>query len=219
MAKTNWVTHSDVGDQSMYVRDICVVCEEIVILCKDIMSETYFRSFCDSFATTCLPQFVQSIHRCKRIGEMGAQQLLLDTHGIKTLFLGLREMGDDSAPVSQRRDAYLKRVDEEMKKAESLLKLVSYPADRLAQTFPVLWPEGTQEDLRALMALKGMKSNEQSEVLQQSTFSGGVSSSGTSYNSSSSSSSSSNPLQEKKKAFFTQGFKALDTMKSTFGRR
>jgi hypothetical protein len=218
MVKTNWVTHSDVGDQSIFVRDICVVCEEIVILCKDIMSETYFRSFCDSFATSCLPQFVQSIHRCKRIGEMGAQQLLLDTHGIKTLFLGLREMGDDSAPVSQRRDAYLKRVDEEMKKAESLLKLVSYPPDRLAQTFPVLWPEGSQDDLRALMALKGMKSNEQSEVLQQSMFSGGASS-GTMNSSSSSSKKEKNPLQEKKKAFFKQGFKALESVGSRFGRR
>ena len=87
MVKINWVTHSDVGDQSMYVHDICMICESIVILCKSILSSDYFGSFCNSFATMFLPLFVSSIHRCKRIGEMGAQQLLLDTHGIKTLFL------------------------------------------------------------------------------------------------------------------------------------
>jgi hypothetical protein len=205
----------------MYVRDIYVLCEEVVVLCKDIMGTSYFGSFCNSFATTFLPHFVQSLHRCKRIGEMGAQQLLLDTHGIKTLFLGLREMGDNrvdtNSVTTQRRDPYLKRVDEEIKKAESLLKLVSYPADRLAQTFPVLWPEGTQDDLRSVMSLKGMKTNEQNDVLHQASMPGGGASNGSS--GISAASTSTNPLQDKKKAFFSQSFKALERVGSTFGRR
>ena len=212
MVKLNWVTHSDVGDQSMYVHDICMICESIVILCKSILSSDYFGSFCNSFATMFLPLFVSSIHRCKRIGEMGAQQLLLDTHGIKTLFLGLREMGDSATSTNTnptRRDPYLKRVDEEIKKAESLLKLVSYPSDRLAQTFPVLWPEGTQDDLRALMALKGMKATEQNAVLNNAPLS----------SSSSSKNGTTKSLNPGKNKFFSNTFKTLESTKNLFSRR
>ena len=59
MIKTNWVTHSDVGDQSSYVQDIYVICEEIIVLCKNILGPTYFTSFCNSFATMFLKKFVQ----------------------------------------------------------------------------------------------------------------------------------------------------------------
>lgn len=231
MAKTNWVTFSDVGDESNYIHDIYVIIEDIVIFCKNILGPTYFSSFCNSFATLFLKKFINAIHRCKRIGEVGAQQLLLDTYGIKTLFLGLREMGNEESASSatssttsstKRRDPYLKRVEEEIKNAESLLKLINYPKDLLASRFLILWPTGTQDDLRSVMALRGMKTNEQNSVLQQSSFTDGgtqasnASSSSGGSSSGGSSSGNSNPLQDKKKAFFSSGFKALERVGSTF---
>ena len=220
MSKTNWVAFTDVGDASNYVREIYCIVEDIVILCKSILGEIHFGSFCNSFATLFLKNYVKSIHRCKRIGEMGAQQLLLDTHEIKSLFLNLREMGSDETTTttttssSTRRDPYKKRVEEEIKKAESLLKLINYPVDLLASRFPALWPEGTQNDLRAVMSLRGMKANEQNSVLQQASLSDGSISlnNGTAKSISAGSSSSSNP----KKKFFSQGFKALERVGSTF---
>merc|ERR1719272_2220596 len=117
--------------------------------------------------------------------------------------------GSSQAPTSSsRRDPYLKRVDEEIKKAESLLKLVSYPSDRLAQTFPVLWPEGTQDDLRALMALKGMKATEQNAVLNNAPLSSSSSKNGTT--------KSLNPGKNK---FFSNTFKTLESTKNLFSRR
>ena len=124
MLRTTWQTHSDVGDASLFVQEICSLVEDVTLVCKDILSDEYFQSFCASFATAFLPQFVLALHRCKRIGDVGAQQLLLDTYGIKTLFLGLRSLGEEEEDAGTRRmDPYTKRVLREVSKAESLLKV------------------------------------------------------------------------------------------------
>ena len=44
--------------------------------------------------------------------------------------------------------------------------LLSTPAERIAESFPLLCPEGTPEDLAALMALKGMKK----QMIHDGTF-------------------------------------------------
>lgn len=124
MLKTNWFSHSDVGDASPFVQEICTIVESAALICKNILSDEYFQSFCASFATAFLPQFVNALHKCKRIGDVGAQQLLLDTYGVKTLFLGLRKVGEEDEDTgSQRLDPYTKRVLREVSKAESLLKV------------------------------------------------------------------------------------------------
>lgn len=38
---------------------------------------------------TLLPRFLDCVARCKRVNEMSAQQMLLDLHSLKTLFLQL----------------------------------------------------------------------------------------------------------------------------------
>lgn len=48
-----------------------------------------------------ITKYLAQIFRCKPISEIGAEQLLLDTHSIKTLFMDIPSMGLSSdGPVS-----------------------------------------------------------------------------------------------------------------------
>ena len=58
MVKMAWDTWSDVGDESQYIVLIRQTCLDVVPLLKKLLSETYFRSFCDSFVSSFLPQYV-----------------------------------------------------------------------------------------------------------------------------------------------------------------
>jgi hypothetical protein len=70
-------------------------------------------------AASFAPRFHANIFRCKRISETGAQQMLLDTHAVKTLLLEVPSLGGQtSTPAS-----YTKYVTREMSKAEHLLKV------------------------------------------------------------------------------------------------
>lgn len=40
-----------------------------------------------------IPKFVNSLYKCKPIGTVGAEQLLLDTHSLKTVLLDLPSIG------------------------------------------------------------------------------------------------------------------------------
>lgn len=162
MAKMPWATYGDVGDQSAYVETICTVCQELMPMCKEILSEDYYRSLCDTFAASFLGKYLKAIYKCKRINENGAQQLLLDTSVIKTLFMQLRFMEPSERQAAQTNsDPYTRMVLREIGKIEGLLKLISTPSARLAESFPLLCPDGTAEDLAALMELKGMKRQDQ----------------------------------------------------------
>ena len=59
MVKMPWETWSDVGDQSEYIGLIHQTCLDVVPLLRKLLSETYFRSFCDSFVSSFLPQYVK----------------------------------------------------------------------------------------------------------------------------------------------------------------
>ena len=48
---------------------------------------------------------------------------------------------------------------------ELLLKLISTPKDRFADSIQALWPDASASDLQRVMELKSMKRSEQTEVL------------------------------------------------------
>ena len=65
-----------------------VLCEEFPCI-RNLLSRIYYRNFCDRMAMLFLPRFLDAVARCKRVNEMAAQQLLLDLHSLKNLFLKL----------------------------------------------------------------------------------------------------------------------------------
>ena len=45
-------------------------------------------------------RFGEAVSRCRKIGEAGSQQLLLDTHAVRSLLLGFPTSGEMMFPAS-----------------------------------------------------------------------------------------------------------------------
>ena len=79
-----WV---QVGDQSDFVNSFSKTLSELGPKIGAALNENHFRFFCDKLANSLAPRFFEAIFRCRKIGEAGSQQLLLDTQAIKGLLL------------------------------------------------------------------------------------------------------------------------------------
>ncbi|CAM9504315.1 unnamed protein product, partial [Phaeothamnion confervicola] len=172
-----------VGEESDYVRLINDAIQPFVPAVRAPLSTMYFRNFCDKFATSFLPSYLNLILRQRRINEMGTQQLLLDVYNIKTLMLkmptlgaGHDEAGGAAAGGSVAAAAvmvpvsYTKYVTKQMSKIEMVLKLVGTPENMLVERFRIMWPDGGAGDLQAVMALKGTRKAEQQTIMETLGF-------------------------------------------------
>jgi hypothetical protein len=89
MARSTWSAVTAVGDSSAYVGEMVRALRRAFSVVRRRLDETPFRSFCDRFVRAFVPRYVESVYRCKKIGEMGAQQLLLDVSAVKAALLVL----------------------------------------------------------------------------------------------------------------------------------
>lgn len=161
MSRMAWATVESVGDQSEYVNGISAVLSSSVPAIGALLSPLYYQFFLDKLAASFAPRFHVNIYKCKRISETGAQQMLLDTHAVKTLLLEVPSLGGQNAASA----SYNKFVGREMGKAEALLKVILSPVESIADTYRALLLEGTATDFQRLLDLKGLKKAEQQPLL------------------------------------------------------
>ena len=104
------------------------------------MPAAYFRSFADKLIASFLPRFTTNIFKCKNVNDLGAQQLLLDTHAIKTIFTKMPHIGltPEKAQDLQMSPSYNKNIGVEITKSENILKMVGTPADRLVDRLVIV---------------------------------------------------------------------------------
>lgn len=95
MSKMPWSTVRTVGDQSNYVNSLVSHWMNNVPVVRDHLAgyRKYFTQFCVKFVNAFVPKFTSSLLKCKPISAEGAEQLLLDTHSLKTALLGLPLIG------------------------------------------------------------------------------------------------------------------------------
>ncbi len=121
-------------------------------------------------ATDMLSKFQDIITKQSKITEMGAQQLLLDTHSFKSVLLHVHQIGHDhsSTPTSNAStpQMYTKFIINRISILETILKLVSTPEAHLLERFRVLWPEGQAADLQMIMSIKGTQKKYQQNVME-----------------------------------------------------
>lgn len=122
-----------------------ILCGEYPAI-RNLLSRVYFRNFCDRMAMTLLPRFLDCVARCKRVNEMSAQQMLLDLHSLKTLFLQLPTVQQNETdemkyviPPTLGRGGdvmcrYTKFVNKAVDKADMMLKLLGTPVAYLASS-------------------------------------------------------------------------------------
>ncbi|CAG9794296.1 unnamed protein product [Diatraea saccharalis] len=161
MTKISWLSFDNVGDQSSYVTQIIMHLKNTVPYLRDNLasSRKYFTQFCIRFANSFIPKFIQNIYKCKPISTVGSEQLLLDTHMLKTALLELPSIGSEvkrPAPAM-----YTKVVIKLMTKAEMILKLVMAPIDGSMEGFVAqfvqLLPESTITEFHKVLDMKGAK--------------------------------------------------------------
>lgn len=173
MSKTNWGNLEMVGEESEYVVLINETIAKYVPIMKKNLSALYFRSFCDKFAAAFITGYLNQVLRLGRVNEQGTQQLLLDLYNLKSLMLGLHnigaEEGTDHAPTPTPL-SYTKFATRQLGRVEALVKLAGTPAELLSERFRLLLPDGAARELLAIMSLKGIRKNDQQIIFDTLGF-------------------------------------------------
>ena len=171
-----WGAVEEVDEESPYVRLLANGVRSVVPLVRGLLGRLYFRNFCDKFVASFLPTFHDRVRGAKKISEMGTHQLLLDLHSVKPALLRLpnaRKLPEDGGDDKAGGDdggappppAYVKFVTARLGDVERLLKLVGTPDDMLVERFKIMWPDGTADDLAAVMALKDVKKADRDHLM------------------------------------------------------
>eukprot|EP00163_Fabomonas_tropica_P012335 TRINITY_DN2359_c1_g1_i1.p1 TRINITY_DN2359_c1_g1~~TRINITY_DN2359_c1_g1_i1.p1 ORF type:complete len:136 (+),score=27.75 TRINITY_DN2359_c1_g1_i1:506-913(+) len=101
---------------------------------------------------------------------MAAQQLLLDTHALKTVLLALPEFASRVTPSEIKMTSSVQRyLKKEMNKAETLLKVIQTPIQGILENYMALVPEHTLANFQKILDLKGLKKSEQAPLLAEYT--------------------------------------------------
>ncbi|XP_032672453.1 vacuolar protein sorting-associated protein 53 homolog [Odontomachus brunneus] len=170
MTKVQWSSVEVVGDQSNYVNTIIAHLRQTIPTIRDRLSSCrkYFTQLCVKFASSFIPKLIQQLFKCKPLNTVGAEQLLLDVHMLKTALLDLPSTGyqvQRKAPL-----AYAKVVIKGMAKAEMILKIVmspiESPSDYVKQCRMRL-PDLPFSEFQKILDMKGLKKTEQVLLLEQ----------------------------------------------------
>ncbi|EGC31747.1 hypothetical protein DICPUDRAFT_57519 [Dictyostelium purpureum] len=154
MTRTDWgEKYQYVGDNSPYVNEVVGIIADQIQIELVWLSVDHYKYFCDLFAGSFVLRITQSIYKCGRVSEIGAQGILLDITTIKTILLELPNKVKDN----RSNNRYTKLVNKEFSKAENLLKVVGCPTNLLVETYKELFPDGSDQDFQKIMDLKGYK--------------------------------------------------------------
>ena len=153
MRAVKWETMEEVGeDASPFMAEIVGACREMMPQLGETLNPLYVRFFCDKFVKAFVPRLIGNIYRCKRIGEVGAQQMQIDVGTLRQTLLDLPTLGQAAAA-----NPYTKLVASEMAVAEHILKLVTTPEELLEATVDETRAAGVAVDFEKILVLKGLK--------------------------------------------------------------
>lgn len=169
MSKRSWNSLESVGDQSSYVTRVESGFKRTVPLVRANLSKArkYFTQFCLKLANSFVSRYVFHLTKCKPISTVGAEQLLLDTHSLKTLLLDLPSIG--SKAPRKAPSSYTKIVIKGMTRAEMLLKVVMTPHEPTAQFVASclrLLVDANEDTVQKVVDMKGLRKVEQGPILE-----------------------------------------------------
>ncbi|XP_003485724.1 vacuolar protein sorting-associated protein 53 homolog [Bombus vosnesenskii] len=170
MTKVQWSAIEVVGDQSNYVNTIVAHLRQTIPTIRDKLSSCrkYFTQLCVKFASSFIVKLVQQLYKCKPLNTVGAEQLLLDVHMLKTALLDLPSTGyqvQRKAPAT-----YTKVVVKGMASAEMILKIVMSPIEspkEFVKQCRIRLPDLQAPEFQKILDMKGLKKTEQVLLLEQ----------------------------------------------------
>ena len=88
-------------------------------------------------------KFVGNIYKCKKIGEVGAQQMQMDCFELKNKLLNLNKPSSTFTII----------VNRMFHKCENLIKVISSPAESISDTYNTLFENPNPADFEKILAL------------------------------------------------------------------
>ncbi|XP_061198063.1 vacuolar protein sorting-associated protein 53 homolog [Saccostrea echinata] len=169
MSKMSWSSVEAVGDQSGYISAITGHLKQNLPVIRDNLasSRKFFTQFCLKFANSFIPKFISHLFKCKNINTVAAEQLLLDTHSLKTIFLDLPSLG--SHVVRKAPTSFTKMVIKGMTRAEHILKVVMSPhtdQHRFVESYYRMLSDSDLNEFQKVLEMKGLRRSEQSSLLE-----------------------------------------------------
>ena len=107
------------------------------------------------------------LYRCRLSGTMGCEQLLLDTHSLKTVLLDLPNLV--SSESKKIPGSYTKIVVKGMTRAEMILKLANFPIDpapTFVENYIRLLPDSDAVEFQKLLEMKCLKRTDQPQLIE-----------------------------------------------------
>lgn len=158
--KISWGSISNVVDDSPYIPVLKTLLIDCIPRIRQALTAIWFKNFCVRFATDFLDHFLFLIMNQKKICQLGAEQLLLDTNSLKTIFSSLHHVGAPSGaehyPIPS---TYMTLIGNRLKHIEVILKLLCTPDDQFEEMFAIMWPEGEMSDMQMIFDLKHSSSS------------------------------------------------------------
>ena len=170
IAATRWDLLETVGDQSAHVDACASALASAAVVARCALRKNTFAFFCEQLAAALAVATYGAILKSRRVGDFGAQQLLLDVQSVKKLLLELPLAGDGTAFAGTAAGVvsrtHQRLVERETGKCEALCKVLLSPVEGIRDTFGALLPEGSPADLAAVCELKGMKKQDAAHAAQ-----------------------------------------------------
>ncbi|CRK95527.1 CLUMA_CG008996, isoform A [Clunio marinus] len=174
MSKIQWQNISNVGDQSPYINTIISHFKQTIPNIRDNLSSSrkYYTQFCNKFISSFIPKFINNLYKCRPtnaegVGNiMGCEQLLLDTHSLKTVLLELPTI--DSQVNRKAPASCAKTVIKGMTKAEMIIKIVMAninPHALFIEQYLKLLPDNTLAEFHKICDMKGVKRADQAQLI------------------------------------------------------
>ena len=125
--------------------------------------QQYARAFADNLVELLANNYIANIVQCKPISEGGAEQMLLDTHEIRTT---LSQILPGSPPPA----LFIKRVNTALGRVEPLLKTLQVrpsPPEALVQAYLIHIADLSEPNFRKILELKGIRTkSEQGQLIE-----------------------------------------------------
>lgn len=189
-----WYNIQNVGDQSPFVNSIQSNFQTTIPIVRDNLSASrkYYTQFCHKFVNSFIPRYINALHKCRLLNSssagdptpssvgslnssnassnnsiLGCEQLLLDTHSLKTILLDLPSIGSQvkrKAPAT-----YTAVVVKGMTKAEMIIKVVMQPTtppQTFIEHYLKLLPDSTPVEFNKIMDMKGLRRSDSTYLIE-----------------------------------------------------
>ena len=167
MIKKQWMTDSDVHDESDYITSITTIVKEkyapIIQQYFDACPKNQinlYSEYCKSFTKKFSKIIIENVFMCKNIGENGSIQLLLDVSCLHTMMQQMTCIGDTKLTDDVKMD---------IKYIEQVLKIAAVPNNMIIETYRNIFPSGTVKELARILDLRGVHRSERNSILENFT--------------------------------------------------